>query len=127
MENAKPGGRPVVLGSVLAALLLPAFFPTPARAGSLPSRSQERSASDAAAADRARIEGVLARQEVAVALAAHGLAPEDVERRLADLSPEDLRTLALNVDQVQAAGNVPNYIWILLGIFLAVSILAAVL
>jgi hypothetical protein len=69
---------------------------------------------------------VLARQEVAQALAAQGIAREDVERRLAELTPEDLRSLARNVDQVQAAGNVPNYIWILLGIFLAVSILLAV-
>ena len=70
---------------------------------------------------------MLARQEVAQALAAHGIGREDVERRLAQLSPEDLRSVARNVDQVQAAGTVPNYIWILLGIFLAVSILAVVL
>ena len=63
---------------------------------------------------------------MAQALAAHGLRPEEIEGRLAELSPEDLRSLAANVEQVQAAGNVPNYIWILLGIFLAVSILAAV-
>jgi uncharacterized protein YidB (DUF937 family) len=73
-----------------------------------------------------KVREALAQEEVAQALAAHGLTRDEVERRLAELSPEELRALAANVDQVQAAGSVPNYIWILLAIFLAVSILAVV-
>jgi hypothetical protein len=97
----------------------------PAGAGPIPSKGDPETST--AAVDRARLEEVLARAEVARALAAHGLEARDVEARLAQLSPEDLRALAANLDQVQAAGNVPNYIWILLAIFLAVSILAVIL
>ena len=122
MENVKSASRSIVVLLSLVALGLPAV----AGAGALPSRAQEAPSASDPAADRARIEAVLARQEIAQALTAQGIAQEDVERRLAELSPEDLRSLARNVDQVQAAGNVPNYIWILLGILLAVTILATV-
>ena len=122
MVNVKSAPRSIVVLLSLLALGLPAV----AGAGAIPSRAQEAPSASDSAADRARIEAVLARQEVAQALAAQGIAREDVERRLAELTPEDLRSLARNVDQVQAAGNVPNYIWVLLGIFLAVSILLAV-
>ena len=66
---------------------------------------------------------VLARGDVAKALAARGLAPHEVEQRLAQLSDEDLRSLAANVDQIQAAGDVPQYIWILLAVLIVVIIL----
>jgi len=69
------------------------------------------------------VSDLVARDEVAQALAAHGLTPQEVEQRLGRLSDEDLSRLAANLDQVQAAGSVPEYIWILLAIFLAVSIL----
>ena len=100
-------------------------LPSGSAAEVLPSKAEAAPESDRGS-ELARVQSVLARQEVARALAAHGLRPEEVERRLGELSPEDLRCLAANVDQVQAAGSVPNYIWVLLGIFLAVSILVAV-
>jgi hypothetical protein len=50
----------------------------------------------------------------------------EIQQRLTRLSDEDLHRLATNLDQVQAAGNVPQYIWILLAIFLAVSILVMI-
>lgn len=106
--------------------LLVLALPTGAAAEVLPSRAEAGPDSDRES-DLVRVQSALARQEVAQALAAHGLRPEEVEGRLAELSPEELRSLAANVEQVQAAGNVPNYIWVLLGIFLAISILAAVL
>lgn len=110
--------------SMLGVLSLVLILPAVAAAGAIPSKAEAASAD--AASDLARVQTVLARQEVAQALVAHGLRSEEVDQRLAELSPEDLRSLAAHVDQVQAAGNVPNYIWILLGIFLAVSILIAV-
>jgi hypothetical protein len=113
--------RRALLGALLAGSVI---SPAPADAGPIPSKSGHEAAT--AADDRARLEAVLARAEVARALAAHGLEASEVEARLAELAPEDLRSLAANLDQVQAAGNVPNYIWILLGIFLAVSILAII-
>ena len=110
--------------SLLAGLSLALALPGIAAAGAIPSKAEPDA--PAAASDLVRVETVLARQEVAQALAAHGLRPEEVNQRLAELSPQDLRSLAAHVDQVQAAGKVPNYIWILLGILLAVTILAAV-
>ena len=96
----------------------------PAAAERIASKAEGPSASRTA--DLARVSDAVARHEVAQALAAHGLTAEQVEERLARLSDDDLRRLAANLDQVQAAGNVPNYIWILLGIFLAVSILVMI-
>jgi len=92
-----------------------------ATAGTIPSRT-----ADAREADLATVENFLAREEVAQALAASGLSDSEVELRLARLSAEDLSALAANVEQVQAAGQVPNYIWILLGILIGVTILATI-
>ena len=78
------------------------------------------------AADLARVSDLVARDHVAQALAAHGLSAPQIEERLVRLSDDDLHRLAANLDQVQAAGNVPNYIWILLGILLAVTIVVTV-
>ena len=61
-----------------------------------------------------------------MALAAHGLSAAEVDQRLGRLSDQDLQSLASNLDQIQAAGTVPKYIWILLAIFLAVSIIVLI-
>ena len=113
--------RRLLAGLLVALVLTPCV---PASAERIGSRGEDASASREA--DLAHVRDVLARDAVAKALAAHGLPPGDVEQRLARLSDEDLRGLAGNLDQIQAAGNVPEYIWILLAIFLAVSILAMI-
>jgi hypothetical protein len=77
-------------------------------------------------ADLAKLSGALARDGVRQALEARGLTPAEAEARLARLSEADLQRLAANVDQVQAAGAVPQYIWILLAVFLAVSIIVMI-
>jgi hypothetical protein len=103
----------VLLGLALAS--------APTMGGPIPSR-----AADTRDADLARVESFLARDEVAQALAAQGLSADEVEQRLARLSTEDLSALAANLDQIQAAGAVPEYIWILLAILMAVTILATI-
>jgi hypothetical protein len=108
---------------VLAAVWLVSALP--AAAGVMASRVEEPASSRAR--NLAEVRDVLARDEVASALAAHGLSADEVESRLDRLSDEDLTSLAANVDQIQAAGDVPKYIWILLAVFLAVSILAIIL
>jgi hypothetical protein len=85
-----------------------------------------KTTTEAREADLARVESFLARDEVAQALADNGLSADEVEQRLARLSAEDLSALAANVDQIQAAGEVPKYIWILLAVLMAVTILATV-
>lgn len=114
--------RRFLVGLLAAFVLAPS---APAFAEPIGSRAEDPTA--ARGADLAHVRDVLARDAVAKALAAHGLPPGDVEHRLARLSDEDLRRLAGSLDQIQAAGNVPEYIWILLAIFLAVSILAMIL
>jgi hypothetical protein len=105
-------------GVALAAAL---FLISPALgwASAIPSRGD-------AGRDVRKVQDLLAPNEVARVLVERGLGTEDVQHRLARLSDEDLRSLAANVDQIQAAGQVPHYIWILLGIFLAVSILVMI-
>lgn len=121
MRNEATRGAVVALLSFLAAA-----SPAVSWAGAIPSKDREEASAAAPMAELDKVREALAQEEVAQALAAHGLTRDEVERRLAELSPEELRALAANVDQVQAAGSVPNYIWILLAIFLAVSILAVV-
>ena len=74
----------------------------------------------------AKIEAVVVQPEIAAALAQHGFSSDDVNQRLAQLSPEEIHTLSLQLDQLQAAGSgVPTYIWILIGILLGVIIVGA--
>ena len=112
-------GRAVVALSALLSFAGPSLArPIPSKAASAPTVDAHR--------DRATIEAFLARDEVAGALAAQGLSREEVEQRVAQLSREDLSALAANLDQIQAAGEVPKYIWILLAILIGVTILATV-
>ena len=104
------------LRRTVVALLALVCVAAPSMGGPIPSK----------AADLATVESFLARQEVAQALAANGLSGHEVEQRLARLSAEDLAALAANLDQIQSAGQVPNYIWILLAILIGVTILATV-
>jgi hypothetical protein len=109
-----------VLGSVLLSLAAPVF------AAPIPSRAPE-TAPTARGADVVAVRSFLARDDVARALAGAGLTAPQVDQRLARLSDEDLRLLAANLDQVQAAGaEVPKYIWWLLAGFLGVLILTAI-
>ena len=109
---------------VLLALALGIGAVVPAAADRIASKPDTPSA--ARTADFDRVSDAAAQREVRQALGALGLRPSEVDARLARLSDEDLRRLAANVDQVQAAGAVPQYIWILLAIFLAVSIIVMI-
>jgi len=109
-----------LLRSVVTLLAL-VCVAAPSMGGPIPSK-----AADTREADLATVEALIARQEVAQALAANGLSGDEVKQRLARLSAEDLSALAANVDQIQSAGEVPNYIWILLAVLLGVTILATV-
>ena len=69
---------------------------------------------------------MVARDDVAQALAAHGLSGAGRRAARSGSPTPTSQRLAANLDQVQAAGSVPNYIWVLLGIFLAVSIIVMI-
>lgn len=99
----------------------------PALAAPIPSEAEDNAVADREA-DEAVVQDVLVQEQVADALASFGLSTDEVESRLAKLSDEDIRHLASNLDQIQAAGEqVPEYIWWLAGGLLAVLILAAIL
>jgi hypothetical protein len=104
-----------------ALVLLPAL---PASAERIASRGEDEEASRPA--DLSQVRDLLTRAEVAKALAAQGLSAGEVEKRLSQLSAEDLQRLAASLEQVQAAGSVPEYVWIILAVFLAVSTLAII-
>ncbi len=111
----------VTLGWMLLSLAAPSF------AAPVPSKPAPVPAPDSRESDAAKVRSFLEREDVARAMAGAGLTPPQIEQRLARLSDEDLRSLASNLDQVQAAGTeVPRYIWVLLAVFLGVLILAAI-
>ena len=114
------------VGRTVAALFALLWVASTLAAAPIPSKVTDSAALVSSHADRKAIEASHARQEVADALAAHGLSAEEVEQRVAQLSAEDLSVLAANLDQIQAAGAVPKYIWILLAILIGVTIIVTV-
>ncbi len=107
----------VLLGVLVVA------WPLAASAALIPSKEADALVAPSRQADLEQLGALVARDEVARALSSRGLAPQEVEQRLARLSDEDLRSLAANVDQIRAAGDVPQYIWILLAVLIVVIIL----
>ena len=95
-------------GRTMVVLLTLVCVATPSMGGPIPSRAGE-----AGEADLATVESFLAREEVAQALAATGLSGDEVEQRVAQLSAEDLSSLAANVDQIQSAGGMSTGAWLL--------------
>jgi hypothetical protein len=130
MTQLRPGGelmRRVRRRWTFVTLLGLAGLAAPSLAAPIPSRAADRPTLAASEPDRAAIEAFLAREDVARALAAHGLTSEEAEARLARLSAADVSALAANLQQIQAAGEVPHYIWVLLAILIGVTIIATVL
>jgi len=84
--------------ALLGVLLL--AWPLAASASVIPSKEADVPVARSRQADLEQVGAVLARDEVARALSSRGLAPREVEQRLAQLSDEDLRSLAANVDQI---------------------------
>ena len=115
------------IGRVLAMFLFAGtvMAPATAHAGRLPSRAEDNAAASREA-DLKMVRDAAAQSEVQAALAAQGLSPGETQQRLAQLSAEDLRTLAANTDQIRAAGRVPNYIWWLLAALIAVTIITTI-
>jgi hypothetical protein len=74
------------------ALLALLWVASTAIAAPIPSKASTGAAPEVSRADRAAVVASLARDEV--------------EERVAELTPEDLSSLAANLDQIQAAGAV---------------------
>jgi len=103
---------------LLAALLLALLLPAPLLAAPIPSRDR--------ADDLAVVQDVIAKEEVAQKLASAGLTQAQIDARLAQLSDEELASLAGHLDQVQAGGAMDrNTMWII--IYILAGILLIVL
>ena len=99
----------------VALFLIVALSAIPTFAGPVPSKTAANQSLDSRAADLALVRDVAANEQVAQVLAAHGFTQEQVNQRLAQLSPQDLHQLAQNLDQLQAAG-LTRQEWIYIGI-----------
>ncbi len=107
----------------LGLLALVAAFAPPAQALPAPSKTAADQALAERQEDLAALDSVLGQEEVTEALAAHGFTREEVNERLAQLSPEELSALASQAEQLQAAGQ-PTYVWVLIAILAVVAIVA---
>ena len=110
----------------IAFFVVIAFAAIPAFAGPVPSKTAADQSIDQRAADLALVRDVAANEQVAKVLADRGFTKEQVDQRLAQLSPQDLHQLAQNMDQVQAAGLTrQEWIWIGIGALAALILVIA--
>ena len=114
------------LPQFVAFFLVLAFAAIPAFAGPVPSKTAAGQSIDQRAADLALVRDVATNEQVAKVLTDRGFTKEQVDQRLAQLSPQDLHQLAQNIDQVQAAGFTrQEWIWIGIGALAALILVIA--
>jgi len=105
---------------LLACAAMPAF------AGPVPSKTAANQSLDSRQADLTAVREVAANDQVAAVLTAHGFTQDQVNQRLAQMSPQDLHQLAQNLDQLQAAGlTKQEWIWIGIGALAALILVVA--
>ena len=107
-------------------VLMVAFVAIPAIAAPVPSKTAANQTLASRDADLALVRDVAANEQVAKVLADHGFSQEQVNQKLAQLSPQDLHQLAQNLDQLQAAGLTrQEWIWIGIGAAAALILIIA--
>ena len=107
-------------------VLLLTFAAIPALAGPVPSKTAANQSIDSRDADLAVVRAVAANDQVAAVLTAHGFTQEQVEQRLAKMSPQDLHQLSQNLEQLQPAGLTrQEWIWIGIGALAALILVIA--
>ena len=107
-------------------ILLIAVMAVPAFAGVVPSKTAVNQSLAQRDADLALVRDVVSHDEVAAVLAQHGLTQQQVNDKVAQLSPQDLHQLAHNLDQLQAAGlTKQEWTWIGLGALAALILVIA--
>jgi len=112
--------RSIILFVALAVLSIPAF------AAPMPSKAVANQSLDARSADLALVRDVVAKEQVAKALASHGLTQEQVNQKVAQLSNQDLHQLAQNLNQLNAAGfTTREWTYILIGAVVVLIIIVA--
>ena len=107
-------------------LLMVAFLAVPGFAAPVPSKTAANQSLATRDADLALVRDVAANEQVATVLASHGFTQEQVNQKLAQLSPQDLHQLAQNLNQLQAAGlTQQEWIWIGIGALAALILVIA--
>ena len=111
---------------LVALLLLVALVAVPTFAAPVPSKTATNQSLATRDADLALVRGIAANEQVAAALAEHGFTQEQVNQKIAQLSPQDLHQLAHNLNQLQAAGlTQQEWIWIGIGALAALILIIA--
>jgi sensor c-di-GMP phosphodiesterase-like protein len=112
--------------ALVVLLLLVAFIAVPTFAAPVPSKTAANQSLATRDADLALVRDVAANEQVATVLAAHGFTQEQVNQKIAQLSPQDLHQLAQNLNQLQAAGlTQQEWIWIGIGALAALILIVA--
>ena len=119
---SKPYTRPVFF----LVVLLVTFAAIPALAGPVPSKTAENQSLESREADLTIVRNVAANEQVAAVLSANGFTTDEVNQRLAQMSPQDLHQLAQNLEQLQPAGLTrQEWIWIGIGALAALILVIA--
>jgi hypothetical protein len=112
--------------ALIVLLLMVAFLAVPSFAAPIPSKTAGNQSLATRDADLALVRDVAANGQVAQVLAARGFTQEQVNQKLAQLSPQDLHQLAQNLNQLQAAGlTQQEWIWIGIGALAALILIIA--
>ena len=107
-------------------VLLVACAAMPAFAGPVPSKTAVNQSLDSREADLTVVRDIAANEQVAAVLTAHGFSSDEVNQRLAQMSPQDLHQLAQNLEQLQPAGLTrQEWIWIGIGALAALILVVA--
>ncbi|HEX9160476.1 MAG TPA: PA2779 family protein [Thermoanaerobaculia bacterium] len=102
------------------------FAAIPAFAGPAPSKTAPNQSLASRDADLALVRDIAGTEQVAAVLAAHGFDQQQVNQKLAQMSPQDLHQLAQNLDQLQAAGLTrQEWIWVGIGALAALILIVA--
>jgi hypothetical protein len=102
------------------------FAAMPALAGPVPSKTAANQSLDSRDADLTTVRSIAANDQVAAVLTAHGFTREQIDQRLAQMSPQDLHQLAQNLEQLQPAGMTKQeWIWIGIGALAALILVIA--
>jgi sensor c-di-GMP phosphodiesterase-like protein len=113
------------LGFLVVVLLL-AFAAVPMFAGPVPSKTAANQSLDSRAADLTVVRDVAANEQISAVLTANGFSQDQVNQRLAQMSPQDLHQLASNLEQLQPAGLTrQEWIWIGVGALAALILVVA--
>ncbi len=98
----------------------------PALAGPVPSKTAENQSLASREADLTIVRDIAANDQVAAVLAANGFSADEVNQRLAQMSPQDVHQLAQNLEQLQPAGlTKQEWIWIGIGALAALILVIA--